>query len=674
MSKYQDATLAADVSTVESDAPAAGSPASAAHALTEGSGDDELVYIPRSKLAFDPDNVRKSGGTDVHGLKALIASQGLMQNLIVCPQKSTKGKATRKFGVIAGGRRLRALQALAAEGKIARDEQILCKVVARHRALAMSAAENSEREPMTVADTVVAFADMVATGAGIEDIAVAFGITPITVQRRLKLAHVSPKLFALFRAEEINLDQMMALALSDDHATQERIWESAPDWDREPQDLRRMILGEAVDASRDKLAKFVGLAAYVAAGGVVVRDLFSEADQGFIADPGLLRRLAVDKLNTKVAKVKKEGWAWVEVMASFDHQERKAFANAPRARRAPTDEEQAAIDVATKAAMDAQQAFDAYEGKDEDEDPEGDRLYEATEVTATALNALEDALMCVLPEVQALAGAVITIDKNGKTETHRCLIRAQDRKQALEICAAVSDARSDDADDRGDADSGSAGAGPSRTVSDSLCRKLTAHRTQALQVALADNTHVALASLAHALLSQLVLRGIHQVETALSVRASGCRHELASSADDVKASRAWSEMDARLDAWGERLPGDPKALLPWLLRQPIDTLQELLALCAALSVNTVTSRETAHPGDALVAAAALDMADWWTPTVGSYLQQVPKARIVEAVTEAVSVEAAAPLSKLKKGEAAARAETLLAGTRWLPSVLRAPAA
>ena len=50
---------------------------------------------------------------------------------------------------------------------------------------------------------------------------------------------------------------------------------------------------------------------------------------------------------------------------------------------------------------------------------------------------------------------------------------------------------------------------------------------------------------------------------------------------------------------------------------------------------------------------------------------MPKARIVEAVTEAVSVEKAAPLAKLKKGEAVAAAEALLQGTRWLPSPLRA---
>ena len=79
-------------------------------------------------------------------------------------------------------------------------------------------AENSGRAAMSVADTVTAFAEMIAAGAGVEDVAVCFGITPLTVQRRLKLAKVSPVLFELFRQDKINLDQLMALAITDDHA------------------------------------------------------------------------------------------------------------------------------------------------------------------------------------------------------------------------------------------------------------------------------------------------------------------------------------------------------------------------------------------------------------------------------------------------------------------------
>jgi ParB family chromosome partitioning protein len=64
------------------------------------------------------------------------------------------------------------------------------------------------------------------------------------------------------------------------------------------------------------------------------------------------------------------------------------------------------------------------------------------------------------------------------------------------------------------------------------------------------------------------------------------------------------------------------------------------------------------------------MSQWWEPTAESYLHQVPKALILEAVRESHSEEAAAPLEKLKKDELVARAEALLAGRGWLPAVLR----
>jgi ParB family chromosome partitioning protein len=65
----------------------------------------------------------------------------------------------------------------------------------------------------------------------------------------------------------------------------------------------------------------------------------------------------------------------------------------------------------------------------------------------------------------------------------------------------------------------------------------------------------------------------------------------------------------------------------------------------------------------------VDMSKYWTPTQGSYLNHVSKARIAEVVSTAVSREAAAPLAGMKKGDAAATAELRLAGTGWLPEVL-----
>jgi ParB family transcriptional regulator, chromosome partitioning protein len=75
----------------------------------------------------------------------------------------------------------------------------------------------------------------------IEDVAARFGVSATTVRQRLKLANVAPRLFELFRADEINLDQMMALAVTDDRTAQERVWDSAKEWQKSHHALRRAL-------------------------------------------------------------------------------------------------------------------------------------------------------------------------------------------------------------------------------------------------------------------------------------------------------------------------------------------------------------------------------------------------------------------------------------------------
>ncbi len=75
--------------------------------------------------------------------------------------------------------------------------------------------------------------------------------------------------------------------------------------------------------------------------------------------------------------------------------------------------------------------------------------------------------------------------------------------------------------------------------------------------------------------------------------------------------------------------------------------------------------------DRLAAAVALDMTQWWQPTVPGYLARVSKTLICEAVTEAKGKAAAENIATLKKGDMAERAAELLTGTGWLPAMLRA---
>ncbi len=273
----------------------------------------EFLAIDLSNLVTSPFNVRRHAAGQVEELAALIDAQGLLHNLVVTEQVVGRGKARKvKFAVAAGERRRRALLLLQQRGRLPKAHEVLCELVPPERALEVSLAENSGREAMHPADEFEAFKTLIDEGKGIEDVAVRFGVSVLTVQRRLKLSAVSPKLLALYRQDGINLDQLMALALSDDHEAQERAWFDAQPWDRTPPALRRKLTAGEVEAAGSALVRFVGIEAYEVAGGVVRRDLFDDEQSRFLSDPSLLRRLASDKLDALAGALREDGWGWVK--------------------------------------------------------------------------------------------------------------------------------------------------------------------------------------------------------------------------------------------------------------------------------------------------------------------------------------------------------------------------
>jgi hypothetical protein len=62
-------------------------------------------------------------------------------------------------------------------------------------------------------------------GFGAEEIAARFGVTPHVVRHRLRLGAVSPKLMRVYREGDLALEQLMAFAITDDHARQEGVYE-----------------------------------------------------------------------------------------------------------------------------------------------------------------------------------------------------------------------------------------------------------------------------------------------------------------------------------------------------------------------------------------------------------------------------------------------------------------
>ena len=159
------------------------------------------------------------------------------------------------------------------------------------------------------------------------------------MQRRLKLANVSPRLLADYRAGAVTLEQLMALTITDDHAAQESAFYGAPEWQRGASALRERLTEREIDATHP-LVRFAGLDAYTAAGGGIRRDLFAEGDAGtYLTDAALLETLVRGKLDALAGDMRAEGWAWVEAVPHMSYAERQAFQNAPRQRREPNARE-----------------------------------------------------------------------------------------------------------------------------------------------------------------------------------------------------------------------------------------------------------------------------------------------------------------------------------------------
>ncbi|HBP5700051.1 TPA: ParB/RepB/Spo0J family partition protein [Pseudomonas aeruginosa] len=627
-----------------------------------------LILVPLSRLVSRPTgrNVRKTPRMSIPELAASIQRVGLLQNLIVIAAADGE-----HYEVVAGGRRLAALKLLAKKRRISKEWDVPCLLVADGTARTASLTENVQREAMHPADQFEAFAALVAEGRPIEDIAADFSVTPLVVQRRLKLANVSPRLLADYRAEAVSLDQLMALAITDDHAAQEAAFYDAPTWQRSPHNLRDRLTEREIDAHRHPLVRFVGLDAYEAAGGGTRRDLFAEADSGvYLTDATLLERLAQDKLASLAAEVKAEGWAWVDATPGTTHADLQAFQRAPRQRRNPNKREAQRIEKLQTKMQALAEAVDA--ALDADDEEKADALQEEGEHLGEQLQALEDGLQDYGEAVKAAAGAIVTIDRNGEAVIHRGLLREAEAKalRTLERLrqgfGSEGEAGNDDTGEETD------DAPKPAAMSDRLAQRLSAHRTAALQIEVARHPQVALAALVHGMV-QTVLQGSHYGhDLPLGVKLTQ-QDRLEGMAPDWPESPAAVALRELQQVAGEALLEDSAELFAALLAKSQDELVRLLAVCVASTVDVVTPRATQHqPGAELAQAVALDMAAWWQPTADGYFQHVPKAAILEAVGE-FAPEHVTRLAKLKKGDIASEAERLADGTGWMPAVFRTEA-
>ena len=282
----------------------------------------------------------------------------------------------------------------------------------------------------------------------------------------------------------------------------------------------------------------------------------------------------------------------------------------------------------------------------------------------------EDALQGYAPEVCEVAGAIVTIDRNGEAVIHRGLLREAEAK-ALRTLEKLrrgfgnteGEAANDEHEDADDAPKAA-------SLSDRLAQRLSAHRTAALQIEIARHPHVALAALVHGMVQTILQESHYGHDLPLGVSLK-VQDRLEGMAPDWPESPAAVALRELQQVAGETLPEDGAELFAALLAKPQDELVRLLAVCVASTVDVVTPRATPHQsGEELAQAVGLDMAAWWKPTAEGYFKHVSKAVILDAVGE-FAPESIHRLAKLKKADIASEAERLADGTGWMPAIFKA---
>src|SRR5262249_6588539 len=146
--------------------------------------------------------------------------------------------------------------------------------------------------------------------------------------------------------------------------------------------IRRALTGAMVEAG-SKLARFVGLDAYRAAGGAMRTDLFG--DEVYLENPELLHALAGEKMKGIEQELQAEGWGWIMVRPERDWSVNSACG---RIRPVPTDVPQALLDQ--KAALEAELQAIA-EAADISEDDE-ESLYQRQDEAEARLAEIEEQL------------------------------------------------------------------------------------------------------------------------------------------------------------------------------------------------------------------------------------------------------------------------------------------
>lgn len=621
------------------------------------------VIVPLNRLKASPKNARKTphSAATIEAFAASIKAKGVLQPPVVEIERKEDGVPTGNYLVTIGEGRRQGLRLLAKRKAIKRTHPVRCLVDVENDAHEISLDENITREAMHPADQFEAFKRLAdEKGYGPDEIGARFGVSAPVVRQRLRLGSAAPELMTAYRGGALALDQLTAFCVSEDQDRQRQVF--AQIGPHTPAYAIRRAMTEAKVRVDDRRVRFVGVEAYEAEGGAVLRDLFTEDGGGWLEDAGLLDRLVSEKLSGLADEAReREGWKWAE--PCVEYADVSTFG-----RVYPVAVERSEADAAELAAL--SEEYDRLVSETDAADvlpPEVDARLEEIDAALQAFGPDFD----YPAEVRARAGVMVMLGHDGLARFERGLVRAEDAVvEPSPPSPWAEDEAEAGAEEQGQGAQVEADEGPG--LSDRLVIDLTAHKTMGLRDAVQADPGVALVTVVHALALQ-VFYPAYGVWTPLQLRMSLTGLErLAPGVGDSPAGRRVSD---RCEAWGARLPERAEDLWDVLAPMLRSELLDLMACCAGVGLYAVRDPHDRRPGalaqaETLATAVGLDMAGTWTATAASYFSRVSKAKVVEAVTEAAGAEEAGRIVGFRKADMAETAERLVEGKGWLPPVLR----
>ena len=634
-------------------------------------------------LVPSPENVRKTpaGDSAFEELKASIAAHGLLENLIVTPQVPESGGPVR-YAVIAGGRRLAALQALANEGALAEGYSVPCHVVTdAENAVELSLAENTVRAAMHPADQVEAFARIARDGGTVTGIASRFGVSERTVEQRLRLGNAAPELLDAYRAGEMGLQALQAFCVTADAARQLAVWEElkAQHYGPSVWQIRRLLTEGRMPAT-SAVATFVGTGAYEAAGGALTRDLFAEEDERgtWFDDPVLLRNLALEKLET-IAEELRTKWAWAEARVEVDWNDTARFARIrPKPGQATAEEAREVQTLTARRDELTELDDDAWTGETESELDRIEARLDAIQqsVAGRAVFRRQD---------REIAGAIATVGDDGILRLIQGLVRPEDIPAAdppgPDGASSSDDAGNAPAQNGHDADEPRAHIQPpalSRPVP-SQDPEAAARKRVGIGVGLADDLRAIRTSLIKGHLAgdfsaafdlflfQIARRvfgqgyrpdalDISAVET--PDRPPMRRNDPAARSDPAARGNPFVQAETVLERDRETLPLDWMAMddddeaFQALRDLPRAEKESLFASCVARTAKGQLAFEpSARPElEATVARLGVDFASGYRPDAELFWSRLTKAKLLDIASRTLGPDWAGARSKFKKAQ------------------------